>query len=412
MATRPVRSPHRRQLRRMPFGAPSRYWALSEWALVPLRAFLGVTFLVAGIQKIANPDFFSWSSPSGIHAQMQGAARTSPVSSLLTHLLGASSTLGWFIALCEVAIGVGTILGLWTRAAAVGGAVLSLTLFLTISWNSSPYYTGADIVFLFAWMPLIIAGGGGRLSLDGRIQRAAAREGSAPEADIVAVPFAQIQSLCGNYQHGKCRAQSGRACSPNGCPVLEGTRPSLPARAAVDDVDRRTLVKGGAAAGVIAAGSLILVGAAGALGRALHSSAHSIRRPNSSTTTTSTTPSQTTTTAVGTPSTTTTAGPTPSGTRVALASQVSVGSAASITIPATGDPGVLICTSANQFVCYDAICPHAGCQVGYSPAANLIVCPCHGSQFDVSTGNVIAGPAPMGLTPFTVTEGPGGGLYI
>ena len=37
---------------------------------------------------------------------------------------------------------------------------LSLTLFLTVSFHSSPYFTGADIVFLFAWTPMALAGAG------------------------------------------------------------------------------------------------------------------------------------------------------------------------------------------------------------------------------------------------------------
>jgi Rieske Fe-S protein len=40
-----------------------------------------------------------------------------------------------------------------------------------------------------------------------------------------------------------------------------------------------------------------------------------------------------------------------------------------------------------------------------------MVCPCHGSQFQVSNGDVINGPAPHGLTEFTVEER-GGDLYL
>jgi thiosulfate dehydrogenase [quinone] large subunit len=64
-----------------------------------------------------------------------------------------ATPLGIIIALSEVAIGVGTSIGLWGRIAALGGVLLSFTLFLTVSFHASPYYTGADIVFLFAWIP-------------------------------------------------------------------------------------------------------------------------------------------------------------------------------------------------------------------------------------------------------------------
>ena len=49
------------------------------WALLPLRAFLGITFCFAGLQKLANPNFFDPNSPSGIQAQLVAANRTSPL---------------------------------------------------------------------------------------------------------------------------------------------------------------------------------------------------------------------------------------------------------------------------------------------------------------------------------------------
>ena len=79
--------------------------------------------------------------------------------------------------------------------------------------------------------------------------------------------------------------------------------------------------------------------------------------------------------------------------------------------PATGDPGIVIQQAAGHFVAFDAVCPHAGCTVGYSAANNLIVCPCHGSEFDPSSGAVIAGPAPRGLRPIQISEASNGELY-
>jgi hypothetical protein len=48
-------------------------------ALVPLRVFLGVTFCFAGLQKLANPNFFRSASPISIQAQIRAAERTSPI---------------------------------------------------------------------------------------------------------------------------------------------------------------------------------------------------------------------------------------------------------------------------------------------------------------------------------------------
>jgi thiosulfate dehydrogenase [quinone] large subunit len=42
----------------------------------------------------------------------------------------------------------------------------------------------------------------------------------------------------------------------------------------------------------------------------------------------------------------------------------------------------------------------------------VIACPCHGSQFNASTGAVEVGPAPRGLKKLDVAEGSNGQLYV
>ena len=89
-----------------------------------------------------------------------------------------------------------------------------------------------------------------------------------------------------------------------------------------------------------------------------------------------------------------------------------VGQAASFTDPATGDPSIVIRPGSARFVAFDAVCPHAGCTVGYDPAQKVIICPCHGSQFSASTGAVEVGPATAGLKKLAIAEGPNGQLYV
>ena len=138
-------------------------------ALLPLRAFLGFTFCFAGLQKLANPRFFDAADPASIQSQLAGTAHRSPIHALLSPLGHVAVPLGILIAFGELAVGVGTLLGLRARLAAAGGLALSLMLFLTVSFHSAPYYTGADIVFAFAWTPLLLAGSGPVLSLDAAI---------------------------------------------------------------------------------------------------------------------------------------------------------------------------------------------------------------------------------------------------
>lgn len=399
--------------RRLPFGAPVRAWVLAEWALLPLRLFLGVTFCFAGLQKLANPNFFNSQSPNSIQAQLIASARLSPIHALLSHLVQFAKPLGVIIALSELAIGLGALLGLWTRIAAVGGAVLSFSLFLTVSFHASPYYTGADLLFFFAWMPFIVAGGGSRLSLDAFIANQAAREEHLYAPELVAIPFAKVQEICGHYSGGRCRARHGLECDASACPVLLGDRAPLVTRVAIDTVDRRSVVLGGAAAAVIGTTAVIAGAAAAGVGRLIGGAPS----PSSSTTQLGAGASSTTTTpgSSATPTTTPTAtgpGSKTSGTVLGPSKDVPVGNAATFTVPSNGDPGIVVQPTKGQFVAYDSVCPHAGCQVGYYAANNVLVCPCHGSQFALSTGQVINGPAPHGLTKLKVVEGSDGNLYL
>lgn len=378
---------------------PSRGWALAEWALLPLRVFLGVTFAFAGLQKMANPAFFSAKSPSSIQAQMSGAARLSPIHSLLHAMLPHAVLIGWLIAYGELAIGVGTLLGLKTRIAAIAGAFLSFNLFLAVSFHSSPYFTGADIVFFFAWLPLIIAGGGSLLSADAMITRRAATQAGLTRLPLVAVPFENVRTFCGNYDKGHCRAMSNQPCSAERCPVLH-SRPPQVTPVALKTFDRRSVVIGSTTVAVVAGAAAVTGFLTTAAGH-LEASAASGEK----TATPSTLPPSGSGAGAG-------AGSGSKGTLLGPASSVPVGSAATFTVPSSGDPGIVFQLTKGNFVAYDTICPHAGCPVGYTPGSKYMVCPCHGSQFQIATGQVISGPAPHGLTPLTVVESSNGNLYL
>ena len=402
-SSRPVRRA-RPVERRLPWGAPVRAWALAEWALLPLRIFLGVTFLFAGLQKLANPNFFNSASPNSIHAQMVAAARVSPIRFLIHHLVSFSTLFGIVIAVAEVAIGLGALIGLWMRVAAVGGVVMSWILFLTVSFHASPYYTGADIVFFFAWLPFVAAGAGSRLSIDGWIAtRAAHMEGGTPP-ELVPIAFVTVQGLCGHFTKGRCSAREGLDCDASVCPVLLGERAPLVTRVAIDAIDRRSLVLGTAAASLVGGSGALLAGATAAFGRVIGGAKPPVSVGQLGSGVTSTTGPGSSTTA--------TTGAGSSGTLLGPAKDVPVGQAASFTIPVTGDPGIVVQVTSGQFVAYDAVCPHAGCTVGYYAANHVLACPCHGSQFQLSSGAVLNGPAPHGLAKLTVSEEADGNLYL
>ncbi|HSZ36392.1 MAG TPA: Rieske (2Fe-2S) protein [Acidimicrobiales bacterium] len=389
---------------------------MAGWALLPLRAFLGVTFVFAGLQKLANPGFFNASNPASIQAQLTAAQRISPIHGVLGPISHVSVLVGLVIAFGEVAIGLGTLLGFLARAAAAGGLILSLLLFLTVSYHSHPYYTGSDIVFVFAWMPLVIAGAGGVLSADGVLaHRVRAGMGAEPQA-VTPVDFAVVRRVCGQFEDGRCEARNGQPCAPGPCPFL-AQQPPRARRIDQNELDRRTLLATGGAAAALSAVVLVGGGLVAGLGRLFGGSSGGPSTPAlgaATSTAGSTAASSTTTPAADTPSTTTsTAAPsTPSGTKIGPAKDVPVGGAASFQDPSSGDPSLVVQPVAGTYLAFDAVCPHAGCTVDYSSTSRLFVCPCHGSEFNGRTGAVEVGPAQSGLTQLRIAEGSDGQLYV
>jgi thiosulfate dehydrogenase [quinone] large subunit len=330
------------------------------WLLMPLRVFLGITFTFAGLQKLANPDFFNASSPTSVQHQMSVLAGTSPIGPLVRLSLHAGFLTGLLISLAELSVGIGTLLGLRARLAAAGGALLALTFFLTVSWNTTPYYYGADIVFLFAWTPFILIGAAGVLSLDGWL---ADRAGSAPVISRGRESVFAPQELAVQRE-----------------------------RRAIVTTGALTLLLGGltALAGRLANGTQIAAGT-------------SPLTPRRSRSRNSTTPSG--------PTHSTSSKKAPSGTRIGPVTAVPVGEAAQFRDPATGNPAWMVRLSQGDFAAFSAVCTHAGCTVQYQANSKEFICPCQGGIYNARTGQVLGGPPPTPLPsiPVQVSHGE---LYV
>ncbi|OIK04935.1 hypothetical protein BIV23_14000 [Streptomyces monashensis] len=130
----------------------------AHYALLPLRVFLGVTFIYAGLDKLTDSAFMKSGGTGSVGDTMRAARDSAAIPALVDMALKSPVGFGYAIALGELAVGIGTLLGLLARLAALGGALISLSLWLTVSWATTPYYYGNDLAYLMAWLPLVLAG--------------------------------------------------------------------------------------------------------------------------------------------------------------------------------------------------------------------------------------------------------------
>ncbi|MBP1704358.1 MAG: Rieske (2Fe-2S) domain protein [Chloroflexi bacterium] len=325
-------------------------------ALIPLRAFLGFTFLYAGLDKFATKGFLAAMGPGSIGEQLEAFTRSSPLTPLIeAFALPYPVAMGTFIALAEIAVGLGVLTGLLYRAAAAGGAFTALIFWLTASWTTTPFYFGPDLPVMFGFITLALAGNGGLLVAGNLVPDRRGRGTGAP-ARIVPVAGA---------------------------------------------VGRRELLQAallGVAA--IAAG----VGARLLLGGDLPGTTAGAGSGTPSPSPAGTTP------APSSPGPGGTAGATPGGPVIGNVNQLAAGEAVAFTIPSSGDPGAAIRLADGRVVAYDLICTHEGCTVRYDAGSGILRCPCHGATFDpAQEGLVLGGPArrPLPSVPLVIDPASG-----
>ena len=365
--------------RREKGGGRRRRGAVSPaMALFPLRLFLGVTFVYAGIQKLSDPGFLHPGASTYIGTQLHGFATGTPGGFILrAFALPHPELAGIGVAIAEILIGLLVTAGLFTRVAAVCGMALNFLLFLTASWHTTPYFLGPDLVFSFAWLPFVLAGSSGQPALDNVASRPSAamarrthlgpvEGGGGGEAVAtstrrvllaefagMAVAIAGVSALAKGSYSGP-RTLAGRSSTGSRSPAGGGSSGSGSAPSG-----------GGSSGG----GG----GGAGGTGSAARSSS------------------------------------VPSGAvKLGPASRLRSGQAATYSDPSDGSPDILIRETDGSLKAFSAVCTHAGCTVGYE--GGTIVCPCHGGEYNAETGEVIAGPPPSGLVPKKVLEA-GGQIY-
>ena len=205
------------------------------------------------------------------------------------------------------------LVGLLTRVAAVAGMALSFGLFLTVSFHSSPYFTGSDIVFFFAWTPLALAGAAGAPALDTWMppgnRRRPVRRVALPRRTVLSkgavtglvAAAVVVAGGAGRRRSAGCVGGTSSLGRPSGHPHRRRRRHDHHADAAGDHLDHRTV------------------------GHRHPPYGHRHR----------------------------------AGLRACRS-----GDRPASPIPASGDPALVIQQNAGEFVAFDAVCPHAGLHGG------------------------------------------------
>lgn len=93
----------------------------------------------------------------------------------------------------------------------------------------------------------------------------------------------------------------------------------------------------------------------------------------------------------------------PSRARIALVTDVPVGSSLGFSYPGEHDRCILVRTNEDQIVAYSQQCTHLSCAVILEMEKGLLRCPCHEGFFEIASGRNIAGPPPRPLPRVTLS---------
>lgn len=122
-----------------------------------VRIATGAIFVAEGYSKLVGP-FVHGGFAS--HAR-EMAGKAWPIWSRFLHsvVVPSSPAFGWLVAIGELAIGLGLVVGLWTRVASLGGALLVLSFLLGQSFVPGASWDGwvtAGLTGKFALLLLIL----------------------------------------------------------------------------------------------------------------------------------------------------------------------------------------------------------------------------------------------------------------
>lgn len=87
-----------------------------------------------------------------------------------------------------------------------------------------------------------------------------------------------------------------------------------------------------------------------------------------------------------------------------VADSIGVGDSFTFSYPGDDDPAIGVRLSDGSLVGYSSVCTHLACAVLWIKESGRLECPCHNGLFEVTTGEVLAGPPPRPLQKIRLEE--------
>lgn len=127
-------------------------WVHQSWSVRLLRLWLGITFTYAGLDKALDGGFLNPEATTYIGKQLAGFSQQSPISPLLNKMVEHATLVGAGTMVGEIAIGLATLFGVFPFLAAIAGAGLSASLWLSSSFYVTPYFLASNTAYLIMWL--------------------------------------------------------------------------------------------------------------------------------------------------------------------------------------------------------------------------------------------------------------------
>ena len=130
----------------------AKSWKHQSWSVRLLRLWLGITFTYAGLHKALDGGFLNPEATTYIGKQLAGFSQQSPISPLLNKMVEHATLVGAGTMVGEIAIGLATLFGVLPFLAAIAGAGLSASLWLSSSFYITPYFLASNTAYLIMWL--------------------------------------------------------------------------------------------------------------------------------------------------------------------------------------------------------------------------------------------------------------------